>query len=175
MKVISDRSEIERCQEILINNLRKKLTKPFDGKIKGQSKKDIKIAIHNDYLWFAFKEESDEGNPWNAFGLITSYSSGKIYNIIAEINSPKEGINPNTGGVFAEDEYGELYILHRGNFQKVSKKEFLNWWRDNNYKISELYDGQENEVIFVSLLEDDSLVGNITSFVEKVHDFKENY
>jgi len=173
MKIISERSEIEDCQKILIDNLIKNLTKPL-----GRTIKISNNTIHNDYLWFAYENNVYENHYWNSFGLIKSHSK-EDYNIIAEINSPKEGISrPPSGssGVFAEDKDEKRYILHRGNFKKGHQHiNILQWWRENNYDICELDDGQEAILISSLELEDgSSLVDNITLFVERVHDFKEN-
>lgn len=174
MKIISKESEIAHCQKILTDNLEKNLTKCLHKKIKVPFKK-VDKAIHNGHLWFAFKD-TFPNRYWNAFGLITSYREEKV---VAEINSPRNGINRRTGGVFAEDDNKKRYILQRGKFirgQHIPKKEVFKWWGKNDYGICELDDGQENKVILISSLEDgSSLVDNITLFVERVHDFKENY
>lgn len=181
-KIIRRKSKIEQCQVLLIDSLKKNLPKKLDRKIKGLSKKDIKIAIHNDVLWFASKKISHEGNYCNVFGLITNddgeleQDDGELEQIV-QINSPKEGISRHTGGVFAEDENGEYYILHRGNFQNrdnnISNEKSLDWWIKKGYTTSELDDGTKvQEVIDISSLEDDSLFNLIMLFVMRVRKLK---
>ncbi len=178
MKIISKISKIEDYQRtfqaIISDNLP---TQGLPKKIKRQSQEVADNAIHNDYLWAAFKEESHEGNYWNAFGLMTSCSKGH-YNIIAQINFQRNETSlPN--GVFAEDKDKKLYILHLGEFTTKGRQHIniLEWWKAKNYDIRELNNGQkalQETIILVSPL-DSSLVKNITLFVERVRDFKENH
>ncbi len=185
MEIISERSEIKDCQTVLTDSLEKNLTEHLPHlsglpkKIKGQSREVADSAIHNGRLWFAFKDKHKH-RYWNAFGLTTSYSKKEGYIIIAEINSPREGISDSPVGpfgVFAKDKDKKRYILHRGKFreyhQDISEDKSLHWWR-NNYDSSELSELSDNqEAILISSLEDgSSLVKNITSFIKKVRDLK---
>lgn len=174
MKIISKRSEILDCQQKLREILKYNLpNKGLPKRIKRQNPEVADRAIHNNYLWFASKYESHEGHHWNAFGLMTYYSEEEGYIIIAEINSPKRGIfSDGPSGVFAENNNGKRHILHRGRFYRIGKEKSLQHFRNKNYDICELDDDQE--AILVSSL-DNSLVKNITKFVEDVLDFKENH
>ena len=53
---------------------------------------------------------------WNGFG-IGQPAAGKKVSIAAEINFPTEGLNRAVSGVFAEDNDGGVWVLHRGKIR----------------------------------------------------------
>ena len=60
--------------------------------------------------WYAMQPQSKK--CWNGFG-IGAPTAGKKAALAAEINFPSDGINRALSGAFAQDESGEILVLHR--------------------------------------------------------------
>lgn len=110
---------------------------------------------------------------WNAFGLGPLSDTGTL-RIVVEINFPFEGIRRNIGGVFLEDEAGEVYVGHRGRIgggkAGVGKRQFVG---HAHLPLIAVRDGKQmSEVMLLGALSDPELPALVTDFVQAVFDFK---
>jgi hypothetical protein len=63
-------------------------------------------------IW-KFSQAVKEVRYWNAFGIGKPGASG-VLSIASEINFPWDQIDRKTGGAFAEDAWGNVFVIHRG-------------------------------------------------------------
>lgn len=128
------------------------------------------LKKHN--IWCrGYKEEN---RFWNGFG-IGEPLDGVNANITCEINFPFKGINRRIAGVFAEDVYGNEFVLHRGKIgggrKGIGKSSFQEKYRG---KIITAIDGdRESEFALVGDLNSKNLVQQVCSFIKEVYRIKE--
>ena len=169
--VIEKKSELQKLQERFEAELKRNLAESMKAKISFQGGVNEHKLYHNGRIYFA--KELAHNRYWNAFGL---EPDGKNNNsIVVEVNIPKEGINRRIGGVFAKDEYGHAYLLHRGKIgggrEGVGKGEFLNFFRGN---MVEIKDGDRtNLACLIAVFSDKEFIENVTFFIKEVYRFKE--
>ena len=107
---------------------------------------------------------------WNVFGT-QGPSLHQVLRITCEANPPHQGIEPKLGGVFARDERGKLFLLHRGFIgggRKGMGKSFF-WDNTNAHAVSLADDGEC--VIVASLGSRDTAV-QLAGFINDVHRIK---
>jgi hypothetical protein len=63
-------------------------------------------------IW-KFSQTIKEVRYWNAFG-IGKPGTSSVLSIASEINFPWDQIDRKTGGAFAEDAWGNVFVIHRG-------------------------------------------------------------
>lgn len=68
-------------------------------------------------IWWAFLDDRDGiKRYWRAFGTVEPrWRTAASHYIPCEINSPFKGTSRRVAGAFARDEWGELFLVHRGN------------------------------------------------------------
>lgn len=118
-------------------------------------------------IWIGY--EDLDTRYWHAFG--TEKPEGSSISITCEINFPKSGIKRNIAGAFAEDELGNIYVIHRGKLGgNFSKKDF-----DENYNgtWTTVQDGdRETEVVVLGTLDDPKFPYNVRDFILEVDRIK---
>lgn len=126
-------------------------------------------------FWAGFSPR--DNRYWNAFG--TEKPGAGTSEIAVEINPPLEGINRRMAGVFARDEDGTLYLLHRGNIggsrPGIGKNNFLEWRSRHGHETRPVRDGDRtSEAIVITHLDSDRFSAHIYNFIENVEAFKED-
>lgn len=128
-------------------------------------------------LWGYFGVPTTRKSPgkryWNVFGFGKPAAS---VSIICEINPPIRGIDRRPGGVFAESG-GDLYVLHRGNFNAFRgripsafvRRKFRGAW------LSASDGDQESELLKVGRLADEHFVAGLRDFVAEAGRLKARY
>ncbi|MFZ3103329.1 MAG: hypothetical protein WA096_01290, partial [Smithella sp.] len=114
LKVIADQPAI------------KKYAGQFNKKFKPFVDEAIKVKLGHQgagfpakVLWskelgiWKFSQTIKEVRYWNAFG-IGKPGTSSVLSIASEINFPWEQIDRKTGGAFAEDAWGNVFVIHRG-------------------------------------------------------------
>ncbi|MCW4470194.1 hypothetical protein OGH69_14545 [Flavobacterium sp. MFBS3-15] len=122
-------------------------------------------------IWTSFHEE--DNRFWNGFGVGKPVSEKGI-SLVGEINFPFKGINRRIAGVFAEDENGEILILHRGKIgggtKGVGKKLFF---RKHNGEFITAWDGgRKTEFALVGELESEFFIEQIADFIHSINRIK---
>lgn len=119
--VISDSKQIERLHK----KFQVFIDKYFDEEINcwvgfpgGNFQDDVRYSTDLN-LWISIQEL--ENRHWNAFGIGRPIE-GTNNSIVGEINFPNEDINRRIAGVFAQEENGNILVLHRGKIGGEEKE-----------------------------------------------------
>lgn len=174
LKVIADQPTIKRCTRYFLRQF-----KPFiDEKIKvklghqGASLPAKVLWSKKLGIWLA-SHAVNEVRYWNAFGG-GKPRPGNVVPIITEINFPFNGIDRKTGGAFARDPWGNVFVIHRGKIgggKKGVGKSFF----ENNYRgiWSFMEDGNDiTQVAVIGALNSPHLAWQTAHFVKKVEMLK---
>ncbi len=112
---------------------------------------------------------------WNAFG-VGKPTEDRIVPIVTEINFPFAGIDRKTGGAFARDAWGNIFVIHRGKIgggkKGVGKSLF-----EHNYRgvWSYMEDGDcITQVAVIGVLNSPRLALQTAHFVKKIALLKSN-
>jgi len=124
-------------------------------------------------IWF-FSRKIAGRRYWNAFG-VGRPESGSHISITCEINFPLCGIDRRTGGAFAEDGAGRVFVVHRGKLgggrKGVGKGLFENRYRG----VWEVMDdgSEETSIAIIGVLNSPRFARQIAQFVRKIDRIKE--
>jgi hypothetical protein len=164
----------------------KKYTRQFVRKFKPFIDEQVKVKLGHQgasspakVLWskklgiWLFSHAIDEVRYWNAFG-VGRPRPGSIVSIITEINFPFAGIDRKTGGAFARDAWGNIFVIHRGKIgggkKGVGKSLF-----EHNYRgvWSFMEDGDcITQVAVIGVLNSPRLALQTSHFVKKIEILK---
>ncbi|MEZ4959206.1 MAG: hypothetical protein R2830_05260 [Saprospiraceae bacterium] len=175
LTVIEDKEWLQELQEKFLEKLKSQTDEvryPVLGHQGGSWKDEAHYSIKND-IWFCGFEA--ENRYWNGFGRGEPID-GLNANITCEINFPFEGINRRIAGAFAQDDFGNIFILHRGKIgggrRGIGKSLFQEQYRG---KFEDAVDGDRiTEFALIGDIESDNLIQQIASFVREVHRIKED-
>jgi len=124
-------------------------------------------------IWF-FSRKIAGSRYWHAFG-VGRPEVGAGVATTCEINFPLCGIDRRTGGAFAQDHGGRIYVVHRGNLgggrKGIGKSLFENRYRG----VWEIMDdgGEETPVAVIGILSSPRFARQIAQFVRKIARIKE--
>lgn len=174
LKVISDQPAI------------KKYAGQFNKKFKPFIDEEIKVKLGHQgagfpakVLWskslgiWKFSRAIKEVRYWNAFGVGRPGASS-VLSIASEINFPWVQIDRKTGGAFAEDAWGNIFVIHRGKIgggkKGVGKSLF-----EHNYRgvWSFMEDGDSiSQVAVIGDLKSSRFALQAAQFVKKIEILK---
>lgn len=126
-------------------------------------------------LWVSLERETNRF--WNAFGIGSPFEQAAPISISVEINPPLAGLQRRVQGVFARDDAGSLYLLHRGGIgggrKGIGKTEFLRHYTRLSPVVN-INDGRDasSSAIVVAVLVDPAAVAEVSAFVHSVARFK---
>lgn len=164
LTIVTDDERIACAQAELSNKLRIALNEIIPCMVSGAGggyPEDVAYSAEFN-LWYAYRAE--EKKHWNGFG-IESPEKGRKVSIASEINFPLGGINRSVSGAFAEDEEGNLVILHRGKIRD-GKVAFFRFF--NGIKVEALDGGKTDHFALVTYLNRPETIANIADFVRQV-------
>jgi hypothetical protein len=124
-------------------------------------------------IWF-FSRKVAGTRYWNAFG-VGRPESGAAIAITCEINFPLCGIDRRTGGAFAQDRAGRIFVVHRGKLgggrRGIGKSLFEERYRG----VWEIMDdgGEETPVAVIGQLDSPRLARQTAQFIRKIAWIKE--
>ena len=174
LKVIADQAAI------------KKYAGQFNKKFKPFIDEEIKVKLGHQgagfpakVLWskrlgiWKFSRAIKEVRYWNAFGVGRPGTSG-VLSIASEINFPWAQIDRKTGGAFAEDARGNVFVIHRGKIgggkKGIGKSLF-----EHNYRgvWSFMEDGDSiSQVAVIGDLKSERFALQAAQFVKKIEMLK---
>ena len=174
LKVISDQPAI------------KKYAGQFAKKFKPFIDEEIKVKLGHQgagfsakVLWsknlgiWKFSRAIKEVRYWNAFG-VGKPGASSVLSIASEINFPWDQIDRKTGGAFAEDAWGNIFVIHRGKIgggkKGVGKSLF-----EHNYRgvWSFMEDGDSlSQVAVIGALNSPRFALQAAQFVKKIEILK---
>jgi len=174
LKVIADQPAIKKYTRQFIRKF-----KPFvDEKIKvklghqGASSPAKVLWLKKLGIW-TFAHVIKDVRYWNAFG-IGKPQRGALLSITSEINFPWSGIDRKTGAAFAQDAWGNIFVIHRGKIgggKKGVGKSFF----EHNYRgvWSFMEDGGcITRVAVIGALNSPRLAWQTVQFVKKIEILK---
>ena len=164
----------------------KKYAGQFNKKFKPFIDEQIKVKLGHQgagfsakVLWskelgiWKFSQTIKEVRYWNAFG-IGKPGTSSVLSIASEINFPWAKIDRKTGGAFAEDAWGNVFVIHRGKIgggrKGVGKSLF-----EHNYRgvWSFMEDGDSiSQVAVIGALNSPRFALQTAQFVKKIEILK---
>jgi hypothetical protein len=164
----------------------KKYAGQFNKKFKSFIDEAIKVKLGHQgagfpakVLWlkelgiWKFSQTIKEVRYWNAFG-IGKPGTSSVLSIASEINFPWAQIDRKTGGAFAEDAWGNVFVIHRGKIgggkKGVGKSLF-----EHNYRgvWSFMEDGDSiSQVAVIGDLKSSRFALQAAQFVKKIEIMK---
>jgi hypothetical protein len=176
LKVIEDESSIRRNQRLFARALRTLAEETIPVKLghPGASEK-AKVAWSEALGIWSLSRKIAGTRYWNAFG-VGRPEGGTGIAITCEINFPLCGIDRRTGGAFAQDRAGHVFVVHRGKLgggrKGIGKSLFENSYR-GVWEVME-DGGQESPVALIGVLHSPRFARQITQFVRKIARMKES-
>lgn len=173
--VITDNKQIKR----LHNKFQKIIDKYFDEEIHcwvgskgGNMEDDVRYSADLN-IWISIQKLKNRF--WNAFGTGRP-KEGKNNSLVGEINFPFADIDRRIAGVFAQEENGNILVLHRGKIgggrKGVGKKLFTNNFRGD---LVTVIDGDiETEFCLVGELNSKHFPRQIANFINEIDRIKNN-
>jgi hypothetical protein len=173
--VVDNELAIRRHQRLFARSFRilERETIPVTLGHPGASEK-AKVSWSEDLgIWF-FSRKSAGSRYWNAFG-VGRPEAGAGVAIVCEINFPLYGIDRRTGGAFAQDHTGRIFVVHRGKLGGGRKGVGKSLFESSYRGVWELMaDGSEKTpVAVIGVLQSPRFARQIAQFVHKVALIKE--
>ncbi len=133
LKVIADQLIIKRYARQFIRKFKPFIDEQVKVKLGHQGASSPAKVLWSKKLGIWLTSHAiDEVRYWNAFG-VDRPRADQIVSIITEINFPFAGIDRKTGGAFARDAWGNIFVIHRGKIgggkKGVGKSLFENHYR----------------------------------------------
>lgn len=176
LKVVEDEAAIRRHQRLFAKALRDPEDETIPVKLghPGASEK-AKVAWSEALGIWSFSRKIAGTRYWNAFGVGRPEGGAGIA-ITCEINFPFCGIDRRTGGAFAQDRGGRVFVVHRGKLgggrKGIGKSMFENSYR-GVWEVME-DGGEETPVALIGVLHSPRFARQITQFVRKIARMKES-
>ena len=129
-------------------------------------------------FWWGYEKlcGETESRHCNAFGLEEPLRDDKIYDIVCQINISFSNPTWRVPGAFAEDQSGQVYIIHTGKIgggrRGVGRDSFMKLFAGSRQLARVERNCKRKEVLVVSALDDDLLVPNLGRFVRDVRHLK---
>jgi hypothetical protein len=175
LKVVADESAIRRYRQQFVRGLKTAAVETIPVKLghPGASEK-AKVAWSESLgIWF-FSSKIPGNRYWNGFGVGRPEGGGSIA-ITCEINFPLFGIDRRTGGAFAQDRAGRVFVVHRGKLgggrKGIGKSLFEKHYR-GVWEIMD-DDGDQTTVAVIGVLQSPRFARQIAQFVHKIARIKE--
>lgn len=133
LKVIDNGSAIKKGQQRFIEKFEQFVDEKIPVQVghRGGSYKKKVLWASKLGVWLSSSPISGS-RYWNAFGIGKPEKDTNI-SITCEINFPLHGIDKRIGGAFAEDDSGNIYIVHRG-YIRGGKKGIGKKLFEDNYR-----------------------------------------
>ncbi|MDA8124645.1 MAG: hypothetical protein M0009_05615 [Deltaproteobacteria bacterium] len=175
LKIVENELAIRRYERQLVRALKPLTSETITVKLGHPGKSEpAKVAWSSRLgIWF-FSRKVEELRYWHAFGIGRPEGESTV-TITCEINFPLCGIDRRTGGAFAEDGRGRVFVIHRGKLgggrKGVGKFLFENRYRG----VWEIVDdgGEQTPVAVVAVLGSPRFARQVVQFVRKIALLKE--
>jgi len=175
LKVVENEPAIRKYQRQFVRALKPIVEETIPVKLGhlGASEK-VKVSWSERLgIWF-FSRKVAGTRYWNAFG-IGRPEVGAAIAITCEINFPLCGIDRRTGGAFAQDRAGQVFVVHRGKLGGGRKGIGKSLFEDRYRGVWEIMDdgGEETAVAVIGQLNSPRLARAIAQFIRKISWIKE--
>jgi hypothetical protein len=174
LKVITDQLAIKRHTRQFIRKFKPFIDEPIKVKLGHQGASfSAKVSFSKKLGIWTFSHAIENVRYWNAFG-IGKPQPGALLSITSEINFPWSGIDRKTGAAFAEDSWGNIFVIHRGKIGG-GKKGVGKYLFEQNYRgvWSYMEDGDcVTQVAVIGVLKSTRLALQTAQFVKKIEMLK---
>jgi hypothetical protein len=175
LRVVENEPAIRKYQRQFVRALRPLAEETIPVKLGhlGASEK-VKVSWSERLgIWF-FSRKVAGTRYWNAFG-VGRPEGGAAIAITCEINFPLCGIDRRTGGAFAQDRAGQVFVVHRGKLGGGRKGIGKSLFEDRYRGVWEVMDdgGEETPVAVIGQLNSPRLARQIAQFIRKIARIKE--
>jgi hypothetical protein len=176
LKVVTNEQAIRRHRSQFMQSLKKFAdeTIPVELGHPGASTRAKVFWSERLGIWF-FPTKIADHRYWNAFGVGRPEKGARV-SITCEINFPLSGIDRRTGGVFAEDSAGKIFVVHRGKLGGGRKGVGKGLFEDLYRGVWEAMDdgGEETTVAMIGVLNSARFARQVALFVRKIARIKES-
>lgn len=174
LKVLDDETTIRRSQRQFIRALRPFVTGRVAVRIghPGESFRAKVLWAEEPGIWFHTRTIAGDRYR-NVFGLGRPPEGGAVSSTI-EINVPTSGLDRKIGGAFAQDEAGEVFLIHRGKIggrRGVGKSLFETYYRGVWSEVGD--GGVRSAVVVIGGIHSPLFVRQVAQFVRKVEAIKD--
>jgi len=174
LKVITDQPAIKKYARLFVKKFKPFIDETIKVKMGHQGASfPAKVLWSRKLGIWLFSYTINEIRYWNAFGR-GKPKEANILSTTAEINFPWEGIDRKTGGAFAKDAWGNIFVIHRGKIgggkKGVGKSLF-----EHNYRgvWSLMEDGDSiTQIAVIGALNSSRFAIQIALFVKKIEKLK---
>ena len=174
LKVIADQLAIKKHTRQFIRKFKPFIDEQIKVKLGHQGASfPAKVSFSKKLGIWTFSHAVKDVRYWNAFG-IGKPQPGALLSITSEINFPWSGIDRKTGAAFAEDHWGNIFVIHRGKIGG-GKKGIGKYLFEQNYRgvWSYLEDGDcITQVAVIGVLSSTRLALQTAQFVKKIEMLK---
>jgi hypothetical protein len=176
LTVVEDEAAVRRHQRQFAKALRQAATETIPVKLghPGASEKAKVVWSEALGIWF-FSRKIAGSRYWNAFG-VGRPERGAGITITCEVNFPLCGVDRRTGGAFAQDRSGQIFVVHRGKLgggrRGIGKALFENSYRGVWEAMED--GGEETPVALIGVLHSPRFSRQIAEFVRKIARIKES-
>jgi hypothetical protein len=126
-------------------------------------------------FWCLFDPEIAKTHYWCCFGTMDP-ADVRMVSITCQTNSPFEGTDRRTGGVFVRDDSGRVYLAHSGKIgggrPGIGKQAFREFYGQKGVETVEWPDGRKSSVIVIGRIDGKYLLADVVGFVRQVQHFK---
>ena len=174
LKIIDDVEMVKKCRKQFVRRLRSCAEEKIPVKLGhiGASLASEVFWSENLGIWMSFGE-GDARRFNHGFGVGKPLPGG-VLSATGEINFPTGGIDRRTGGVFARDRKGQIYVVHRGKIgggrRGIGKSLF-----DTHYRgiWALMEDGElETVVAVIGVLKSTRFPRQLAHFIHKIEQIK---
>jgi hypothetical protein len=174
LKVITDQPAIKKYTRLFVKRFKPFIDETIKVKLGHQG-----ASLPAKVLWsrklgiWLFSHTINEVRYWNAFGK-GKPREANILSTTAEINFPWEGIDRKTGGAFAEDAWGNIFVIHRGKIGGGKKGVGKSLFEHNYHGVwSFMKDGDSiTQVAVIGALNSSRFAMQTALFVKKIEKLK---
>jgi hypothetical protein len=170
LKVITDQLVIKKHARQFIRKFKPFVDEQIKVKLGHQGASfPAKVSFSKKLGIWIFSHAIKEVRYWNAFG-IGKPQPGALLSITSEINFPWSGLDRKTGAAFAEDAWGNIFVIHRGKIGG-GKKGIGKYLFEQNYRgvWSYMEDGGcVTQVAVIGVMRSTRLALQTAEFVKKI-------
>jgi hypothetical protein len=174
LKVVADQPAIKKYTSLFVKKFKPFIDETIKVKLGHQGASfPAKVLWSRKLGIWLFSQTINNDRYWNAFGK-GKPKEANILSITAEINFPWVGIDRKTGGAFAEDAWGNIFVIHRGKIgggkKGVGKSLF-----EHNYRgvWSFMEDGDSlTQVAVIGALNSNRFALQTALFIKKIEKLK---
>lgn len=175
LKVVENEPAIRKYQRQLVRAFKPLMEETVLVKLghPGASEKAKVVWSERLGIWF-FSRKVAGTRYWNAFG-VGRPEGGAAITITCEINFPLCGIDRRTGGAFAQDRSGRIFVVHRGKLGGGRRGIGKSLFEESYRGVWEIMDdgGETTPVAVIGQLDSPRLARAIAQFIRKIAWIKE--